>query len=282
MKTRLPARGAGSLLLAVAVLAAAAGTATAGQKAAPYDEKEALALSQAAIGRQVLGRPDVDYRFVDSSGRTVRLDSFLGKPLVVNFVYTACVTFCPGTVQTLRDAAEVTEDSIGPGKFNIVTIGFDTRSDTPDRMRAFARTQGVDRPNWYFLSGDRRTVEELARDLGFLYFASAKGFDHLAQTTLLDGDGRVYRQIYGTNFEARDLGDPLRDLVLGSNLSVATVEGFLNRVRLFCTYYDPSLGRYRIDYSIFIGAFIGFAALSGVGFILVRAILRQHKLQRNA
>nr|MBC8242255.1 hypothetical protein [Alphaproteobacteria bacterium] len=50
--------------------------------------------------------------------------------------------------------------------------------------------------------------------------------------------------------------------------------------RLFCTLYDPAAQRYRFDYSVFIGFFIGLAALTTVGSILVRNLWRRrHDLQ---
>jgi protein SCO1/2 len=43
----------------------------------------------------------------------------------------------------------------------------------------------------------------------------------------------------------------------------------VNRVRLFCTLYDPRTGGYRFDYSPFVGMAIGLLALAGVaGFAL--------------
>ena len=55
----------------------------------------------------------------------------------------------------------------------------------------------------------------LANNLGFLYFASAKGFDHLMQTTVVDANGKIYRQVYGMTFDTPLLVEPLKELVLG-------------------------------------------------------------------
>src|SRR5690349_6730166 len=45
----------------------------------------AIKISQAAIGRTI-----ADYTLTDTRGRTVRLSSYRGKPLLVNFVYSGC------------------------------------------------------------------------------------------------------------------------------------------------------------------------------------------------
>ena len=179
------------------------------EDAAPsaFDASAAIAHSQAAIGREV-----GDYSFVEQDGEAVRLAAFRGKPLVVNLVFTACAESCPVVVQTLYRATEVAQAALGADSFSVLTIGFDTVSDTPERMRAYAHSQGVDLPNWWFLSGDHETVDRLVQDLGFIYFPSPRGFDHLAQTSVIDAEGLVYQQVYGSNFEPPALVEPLKQL----------------------------------------------------------------------
>ncbi len=231
-----------------------------------FDPKAAIAYSQAAIGRE-LG----DHSFLDTRRRPVRLAAYRGKPLVVNLVFTACSDSCPIVVQTLQDAVAVARDSLGADSFSVVTVGFDTRGDTPERMRAFAHGQGVDLANWAFLSSDTGTMERLVENLGFIYFPSPRGFDHLAQTTVIDAEGRIYRQVYGATFNAPALVEPLMELVFGRRAEAGAVTNLVNRIRLFCTYYDPNSQRYRFDYSIFIAFAVGAASLLGMAGLLLRA-----------
>jgi len=237
------------------------------------DEDEALAVSQSAIGRLV-----GDYAFTDRLHRSVRLADFQGKPLIVSMIYTGCADICPMVSETLSDAIEVARDALGEDSFRIVTVGFDARNDTPERMRAYARSHGLAREDWRFLSADADTVDRLATDLGFLFFASPKGFDHLSQTTVVDAEGRVYRQIYGAGFETPQLVEPLKQLVFGRRADLATWSRIVNKVRLFCTIYDPASDRYKFDYSIFISIVMGSLSLGGILFVLVRGWLRNRRL----
>jgi protein SCO1/2 len=41
--------------------------------------------------------------------------------------------------------------------------------------------------------------------------------------------------------------------------------------------YDPASGRYRFDYSVFVGMAIGALSLGGIGFVLVRGWLRARR-----
>ena len=143
--------GCAGLLLILAALAA-----DPAWPKAVLDEAEALRVGQAAIGRQL-----ADHALLDTARQPVRLAGFRGKPLVVSLVYTSCSSVCPTIVQTLDAAVGAAQKALGADSFAVVTIGFDVRHDTPARMRAFARAQGIDRPNWWFLSGDAGTVDAL-------------------------------------------------------------------------------------------------------------------------
>lgn len=251
-----------SVVFAVAVMGAARA------ETARLDEKAALEASQRAIGRMV-----GDHRFVDSRGRLVSLADYRGRPLVVSLIYTSCYQTCPLIVQTIDRAVGMAADALGAASFAVVTIGFDAGNDTPDRMRAYARAQGINRPNWDFLSTDPLTMSRVADELGFQFVASPRGFDHLAQVSVLDGKGRVYRQVYGDEFPSLMLADPLKDLILGRGARPTTLAGLLDRVRLICTVYDPTQNRYRFSYAIFLGLGIGLVSLSVTGAVIVKAWL---------
>jgi protein SCO1/2 len=240
----------------------------------PGDEASALRYSRTAIGRQV-----GDHSFTNSLNRKVTLADYRGKPLVVSPIYTGCADICPVVSETLADAVEVAREAIGDDSFRVVTVGFDARHDTPARMRAFALSHGLDMANWEFLSADGDTVDRLAEDIGFVFFPSPKGFDHMSQTTVLDSEGRVYRQIYGAAFETPLLVEPLKQLVFGGRIDMQSWDGIVNRVRLFCTIYNPATGRYRFDYSIFISMVVGSLTLGAIAFVLVRAWLRGRRLR---
>jgi len=223
---------------------------------AGMDDAEALRVSQAAIGRTLAG-----YTLVDSTGETFTLEQLRGRPVVLSMVYTSCYYVCSGLTLRLRDSVTVARDALGAETFSVVTVGFDTPNDTPERMRAFARERGISLRGWYFASADAQTMQRLVRDVGFTYFPSPKGFDHITQTTLIDAQGRIVLQVYGSDFLPPLVVEPLKKLVWGRNLDRTTVEGLVNTVKLFCTIYDPASGRYRFDYSLLMEIFAGVLAL---------------------
>ena len=240
--------------------------ANAGNEEDRYDPDDTLAVSQAAVGRQV-----ASYEFLDRDGQPFSLERLRGRPVVVSMIYTSCYHVCPMITQNVDRVTEIAREALGEDSFSVVTIGFDTAVDRPERMRQYAATRNINAANWYFLSGDEATVAALAADIGFIYFASPKGFDHTSQTTVLDADGRVYRQVYGQSFKTQALVEPLKELVFETPVDATFLAGWLDNVRLFCTVYDPSSGRYRFDYSIFVAAFVGIMCLGAVGTFIVRS-----------
>lgn len=265
--------GAFARVLNLIVMLAAAALSGAAVRAAPaIDDAEALRVSQAAIGRTV-----GDHAFVTSRNQRVSLADYRGQPLVVSLVYTSCADVCPFASAALADAVAIAEDALGAGSFRVATIGFDARHDTPDRMQAFARRNGLDSDTWQFLSGDGDTIDRLAEDLGFLFYAAPQGFDHMSQTTILDAEGRVFRHIYGAGFEPQQLVEPLKALVFGRQSTLTSWSGLVNQVRLVCTIYDPTSGKYRFDYSIFAMMGGGVLSLGAIAVVLVRGWIRTRR-----
>lgn len=231
-----------------------------------FDEASALAFSQTAIGKKISD----NYSLTRSDGKRIEFSKYLGKPLVVSFIYTSCYHICPTTTQHLGDVIKKASQVLGDKSFSVVTIGFDVFNDTPEAMRMFAAQQRIDVSQWDFLSADAITIEQLSKDLGFIFFPSAKGYDHVVQATIVDKNGIVYRQVYDMNFKTPLLVEPLKALVYGTTETTPLLTHIGNKIRLFCTIYDPSNDRYIIDYSMFIGIFIGLTTMAMVIYFVMK------------
>lgn len=236
-----------------------------------FNESEALEFSQSAIGRRI-----GDYRFRDSKGRGVDISSYLGRPMIVSFVYTSCHHTCPLITRRLAAAVDAARGVFGANGFVVLTVGFDADVDSPSRIGAFARQHGVGDPGWLFLSAEKEIISAFATDLGFIFFHSPKGFDHLAQISIIDAEGRVYRQLYGDDFDPPAIIEPLKEIAFGRKTGESLLADWVDGIRLFCTVYDPASGRYKFDYSVVITAITGIICLSAVAVFLVHG-WRQHR-----
>jgi protein SCO1/2 len=233
----------------------------------------ALERSQDAIGNQA-----ADYGFLDQDRHQVRFSDYLGKPLLVNFIFTSCHHTCPMMTANLAKVVDVARDAVGRDAFSVVTVGFDVGVDTPEMMRFFAVERGIDFDGWDFLSGDREAIESITGDLGFYYTPSATGFDHLAQTTFLDAQGKVYRQVYGQSFEPPAIVEPLKELVFGEQRDAGKMSEWINGIKLFCTVYDPSSGKYYFDYSLFVSIGVGLICLFSIALFVIKG-WREHGIK---
>jgi len=232
---------AAGLMLALPAMASSTNTTDLG-----LDREAALRTSQAAIGRKV-----GDHILLNREGVPISLASYRGKPLLVSFIYTGCFQVCPTTTRSLQEAVEGLLKSVGPNQFNVVSIGFNQPADSPQALKSFATQYGIRQPNWEFLSPPAALVPDLARDFGFVFQASPAGFDHVLQVSILDGEGRIVRQVYGEGVVPSELGEPLKMLLAGQPVeSNELIEHLVDRVRILCTVFDPKTGTYKVDYTL--------------------------------
>ena len=262
----VPKRRAASWLAAAAVAACATAAAQGQLAPASFDAGSALDASQAAIGR-----PLPDLELTDQHGRRFRLADLRGQPLVISPIYTSCYHICPTTTTHLKGVVSVANELLGGTAFWVLTVGFDTGNDTPERMLSYARARGIDDPQWIFASADADTMQRLMEAIGFAYARSGGGFDHMVQATVVDAAGRVFTQVYGQQFEAPLLADAVKRIVMGQRAAEASLPSLIERVRLICTVFDPKTGRYRFDYSIVIAFVVGVLCLGAVAVFLWRS-----------
>ena len=233
-----------------------------------FNYDQALAVSHAAIGRTVS-----DVEFTSADGRRLTLGELRGKPLVLSMVYTSCYQICPMTTRFLSGVVDKARAALGEDSFAVAVVGFDVEVDNPAAMQYFANKQGISDKGWQVLSASSSAIEALAGDIGFQYFASSNGFDHLIQATVIDAEGRVYRQVYGQVFDTPLLVDPLIELVLGrSPPEQPLLDNLVSKIKLFCTTYDPVRDGYYFDYSLFIGMLIGGSIIVFTAVIVVRGL----------
>lgn len=240
------------------------------------DAAAAMAASEAAIGTAV-----GDHRLLRADGSTLTLSELKGRPLVVSLIYTSCSTVCPVTTQTLKSSIAQARKALGADSFRILTVGFDARNDTPRRMSAFARDNAIEGdPLWDVVSGTPAVLEALMEEVGFSYSGAAGGFEHVSQTTIIDAEGRVYRQVYGDEFPLPVFIEPLKELVFGISVASFTPTALADRLRFICTVYDPKTGRYRTDYAIYIGITAGAISLILMAWVIVRMWLGNRRYAR--
>jgi protein SCO1/2 len=257
-----------SALCAALLIGGAASAAEAGRG----ELEQAVRTSQAAIGRTV-----GNWQFTDHRGRALSAADLRGRPWVASIIYTGCFQVCPATTQFLKSAVKSARDALGPGRFRVVSIGFNQPFDTPEALAAFARQQGISSDDWIFVAPRAEDVEAILAQFGLTVKATPAGFDHLIQATVVDADNRIYRQVYGDAFELPMFIGPLKELLSGQAAQAVSLENIWLKVKLYCTVYDPASGRYKFNYSLFVELFAGITFLGGLLWFLLRQLRRQNR-----
>jgi protein SCO1 len=228
-------------------------------------DSAALRASQAVIGHGT-----GNHEFIDQDGKPLHLADLRGRPVVLSLVFTDCRAVCSGQTLHLREVTRIAREALGAHSFAVLTVGFDSAHDSPARMLAYGRDRGIDDPDWHFASADAATVRRLTDEVGFTWLPSSRGFDHITQVTILDANGTVAQQVYGAAFAPPELIEPLKALLLGRAVAHTSLQGLIERVRLYCSVYDPTTGRYRADYSMLAAA---IPALMVLGMVAVAIVL---------
>lgn len=103
--------------------------------------------------------PLPEFQLVDQDGRSFGRGDLLGKVVVADFVFLGCSEVCPRLTERMRAVQEKLRGSEYAGRVKLLTISVDPTNDTPERLRAYARSFGADPAIWSFLTGPAEEVE---------------------------------------------------------------------------------------------------------------------------
>jgi protein SCO1/2 len=177
------ALGVAALAIVVGVGAATARVASAAMGVESFDPRRG-----AGGIPDRLDRPAPPLTLVDQRGDTIRLDQFLGRPVIVAFAYAHCETVCPLIV---HDAvAAVAQAKASNAALLVVTL--DPWRDTPARLAAIAQAWNLP-PGAHLLGG---SVDEVVGRLDAWQIARARDektgeIVHPTSVHLLDRRGRL-------------------------------------------------------------------------------------------
>lgn len=224
---------------------------------------------------------DLSARFVDSAdGQKHSLQEYFqeGKPVVLNLVYYSCPMLCTLVLNGLNDGMKGLDWSIGD-QFNVITISIDPKesSDIAEAKRSayleqYAKSHSLElaKKGWHFFTSDEETVKKLASQLGFEYSYNQeeKQYEHPAITYVLTADGKISRNLYGTQFKPKDLRLSLLEASHGKTGSI------FDRIILSCYRYEPSTQSYtfRMVRVIVLG---GVAFFGTIGLLVFLYLLRR-------
>jgi len=141
-----------------------------------------------------------NFKFLNQSDRTIQLDQFRGKLVLLTFIYTRCqlADFCPRMSRNFADVDKaLAADPALYKKTHLLSISFDPAYDTPKVLRSYGGAYTGNYTNEKFLHWDFAAPTE--KDLATVtqYFdvgvtpGDNRSLTHSLSTVLIGKDGKV-------------------------------------------------------------------------------------------
>jgi protein SCO1/2 len=181
-------------------------------------EKSVLKSASGApsVHRLNVGEHVPDLPLVNQDGRTIHLDDFKGKAVLVTFIYTRCPlpNFCPrlsSQFAKIHDDLAKTPDDYR--KTHLLTITFDPKYDTAPVLRKYGMAYLDDDPAgfgyWDFAFTTPVDLRKLADAFGLMYFEQDNQISHTMNIVLIAPDGAVAKY-WSQEWTTSELEDALR------------------------------------------------------------------------
>ena len=156
--------------------------------------------------------PAPAFSLTDQDGKSVALKDFRGKVTILTFMYTECRDICPVLPQILaRVDQRLTETERARVRFIGITI--DPRRDTPEKMRAFMQSHGLEPSRWTLLTGSLAQLTQAAADYGVVVRPDAQGeLVHNAVFVLI-ASGRLRTEFHGLSSPTDEIVKAVRSLL---------------------------------------------------------------------
>ena len=144
------------------------------------------------------GDPVPDFHLINQSDRTIHLDQFKGKLVLMTFIYTRCPLpdYCFRLTNNFGRLQKRFKERMGRDLI-LLSITFDPANDTPEALTAYAERFKADRSRWFFLTGEKDAIRRLAVEGLKLPLADgdpSQGEDpilHSQRFVLVDAESRV-------------------------------------------------------------------------------------------
>jgi protein SCO1/2 len=159
---------------------------------------------------QAVDKPAPDFKLQSADGHAVRLADLRGKVVVLHFIYASCPDVCPLHAETIARVQAMVNDTPMKQRVMFVTITTDPSRDTPDVMRDYGPSHGLDPVNWLFLTTTPEQAEDATRKLaeafGHKFTRTDDGNQmHGIVTHVIDRDGRWKANFHGLKFDPINL-----------------------------------------------------------------------------
>ncbi|MGO2101660.1 MAG: SCO family protein [Psychroflexus halocasei] len=164
------------------------------EKSSENNNEEATAESQELPDLSIYHLPS---EWTTQNNENITLEHLKGDVLAVVMIYTSCKAACPRLVADMRNIQKKVSDEKNKN-VKYVFVSIDPETDTPQRLKSFAKENEMDSDQWVFLRGTEEDTREFAAILAVSYKQiSPVDFSHSNIISVFDQQGVLKYQKEG-------------------------------------------------------------------------------------
>lgn len=127
----------------------------------------------------------------------IKLEELKGDVLVMVMIYTSCKAACPRLVADMREIEKQIPQT-QKDHVKMVLVSIDPETDTPERLKEFAKENELESDQWILLTGSEADTREFAAVLAVNYKQiSPMDFSHSNIISVFDQGGELAHQQEG-------------------------------------------------------------------------------------
>jgi protein SCO1/2 len=143
-----------------------------------------------------------DFAFLNQDSILIDQSKVEDKIHVANFIFTSCGSICPVMTRNLK----IVSDSL-KNESNVILLSYSVTPwiDSPSVLKKYKSENGINNPNWHFLTGSKSDIYTLARKAYFAeesigFSKDSTEFLHTEHFILVDKNKHI-RGIYNGTLE---------------------------------------------------------------------------------
>jgi protein SCO1/2 len=160
-----------------------------------------------------------NFRFLNQNGKTITIDQFRGKVLLVTFIYTRCPLpdYC---IRMSRNFADIQHQlAADPGlddKTHLLSISFDPAYDTPKVLRSYGSAYSRQKSflHWDFAAPPASELDAVDEffDVG-VSPGKSNTLTHTLSTAVIAPDGKIFRWYANNDWTPASVIDDIKQAV---------------------------------------------------------------------
>jgi protein SCO1/2 len=162
-----------------------------------------------------------NFSLTNQQGKKITADSLKGKIIIADFFFTHCPTICPPMTKNMKRLQESIHNGQRVGdktnkRIHFLSFSIDPERDSVERLKYWADRFQINPEKWWLLTGDKKTIYNLALNEIKLGVQDGAGIDtnfvHSSKFVLIDSN-RYVRGFYD-GLDSTSLSKLSADIVL--------------------------------------------------------------------